>query len=267
MPERGAVFAERGVHVAAALVGFALLAVPVLVCGLGARSLPAAVSSGWIVPALGSAAVALGAVVWAGPVGIGAATWLGWVAPVRWRTRGRHAVAALAGIPTVVLGFAGLVAVAPLLEGLPGVSDGRGWLAASVVVGVYALPAIVATADRAMRGVPAARMDAAMALGATRVQVIRQLVWPACRGSLAAAALLGVVRALGDTMIVLLLAGDPGSRSLLGPLATLTATLARGLPGAGEPERAGLYLAALALVVASVALGALARRLEAVDGE
>jgi phosphate transport system permease protein len=267
--------AERGLFLAAGLTAFALLAVPVAVCGLGLGSLvrPAGGLAsllawrwteegpyGVLVPLGGTLLVGVGASLWAAPVGIGAATWIRWLAPARLRRRAREVAAALAAVPPVVGGFVGLVAVPPILARIGGVPDGKGLLAAIVVVGALALPPVIAGADRAMAGVPRRRFDAALSLGATRTQAIRAVIWPIAAVDLAAAALLGVGRALGDTMIVLLVAGE--DHGLLGPVRTLTTTIARELPHAADPaHRGALYVLAAALVLLGLIVGAARQRI------
>lgn len=269
--------AERGLFIAAGLTAFALVAVPVAICGLGTASLVGepgwthllalrwAPSGPWGVfgPLLGTLGVSLGAALWAAPVGIGAATWLRWLAPLPMRRRGREVVAALAAVPGVVLGFVGLVLVVPVLERVAGVPDGRGALAAVLVVGALALPSVAAGADRAMARVPRRRLDAALALGATRLQAIRLVVWPGAARGLGAAALLGIARAVGDTMVVLLVAGEPDEHGLLGPVHTLTTVIARELSAETLPaHRGALYVLAALLLLLGVVVGHWQGRLE-----
>ncbi len=255
--------------VAAGLAAFLLVALPVAVCGLGLGGLSRQPWSdllalrwdpsgarGLIGPLIGTLGVGLGAAMWAAPVGIGAATWLRWLAPAPVRRRGRQVVAALSAVPGVVVGFLCVVVLVPALGAVPGVSEGRALIVAVLGVGALALPAVVAGADRAMAQVPRRRLDAALALGATRVQALRLVVWPASAPGLVEAALLGVARALGDTMVVLLVVGAVGDGAGLGPVRTLTTTIARELSGStGATERGALYALAAALVVLGIALG------------
>lgn len=279
MDGSGELLAERGLFAAAGLTLVALVGVPIVVCGTGAAALlgsggarpgtllaaawsPGTTHALWV-PLLGSLAVAAGASLLAVPVGVGAATWIGWFAPARWRRRIRLGIGSFGSVPNVVFGFVGLAWVAPALARLAGVQDGRGWLAASLVLAALALPTVAAHADQAMRSVPRRRIDAALALGASREQGVRLVLWPEAWRGIFGAGLLGVVRTLGDTMVVLLLAGDAlAGAGLLGPVRTLTSVLARGLPDpANASHRGALYVAAALLLLVAWAVSAFAGRI------
>lgn len=263
---------ERLFALATVVTAFLLISVPVTLCGLSLRALDQGLfevrwtaTGGLISPLAGSLWVALGAMAWAGPVGVGGAFWLRWLAPRRWRRTLRRLVRASAALPPVVVAFVGLTLVPPTLAALVGASDGRGAAAAILVLGFLALPAISTAADRAMRRVSRGRLDAALALGATREQALREVVWPRARPGVLAAVLFGVGRALGDTMVVLMVAGEAAGTSVLGPVRTLTATIAADLPGASAEHRAALYGLAAALVVLTSFTAIAARRVDVVD--
>lgn len=151
----------------------------------------------------------------------------------------------LAAIPSVVWGFIGLMVLNPLIVKLTGASIGLNILNAGIVVGLMSVPIIVSIAEDAMRAVPDTYLEAAEALGATRWQTIRKVIFPAAKNGLLAAVLLGVGRAVGETMAVLMCTGHSvnipfDSKApffhILDSVRTLTATIASEL---GEAPRLG----------------------------
>jgi phosphate transport system permease protein len=151
----------------------------------------------------------------------------------------------LAAIPSVVWGFIGLMVLNPLIVKLTGASIGLNILNAGIVVGLMSVPIIVSIAEDAMRAVPDTYLEAAEALGATRWQTIRKVLFPAAKNGLLAAVLLGVGRAVGETMAVLMCTGhsvnipfdsEAPFFHILDSVRTLTATIAAEL---GEAPRLG----------------------------
>lgn len=177
---------------------------------------------------LGSGVVTLAALAVAVPLGVATALFIGEVAPPGWRNHLKVAVELLAGIPSVVYGFFGLVIVVPWLQATLSLPTGQTALAAALLLGVMALPTVASVSEDAVAAVPNAWREAALALGATRWQVMRTVVVPAARSGLLAGVLLGMGRAVGETMTVLMVSGNfpRFPPSLIAPTRTLTATIA-----------------------------------------
>ena len=180
---------------------------------------------------LGSLVVTLGAAAVSLPLGVLTAVFIAEVAPQWLREILKPVVEVLAGIPSVVLGFIGMLVVSPLIrEGL-GAPTGLTALAGSVVLGYMALPTIISIAEDALDAVPKSYRDAALAIGATRWQTIWRVTVPAARSGIVTAMMLGVGRAIGETMAVMMVTGNAARMplalgSFLMPVRTMTATIA-----------------------------------------
>ena len=158
----------------------------------------------------GSILVTIGAVVLGVPLAMGGAIFLAEVAPPVVREIVRPAVELLAGIPSVVYGLFGMVVLVPAVRrtfSLPG-NSGFGLLAASVVLAVMVLPTITNIAEDAIRAVPRSYKEGSLALGATRWQTIARVTLPSARSGIIAAIILGVGRALGETMAMIMVIGN-----------------------------------------------------------
>lgn len=193
----------------------------------------------------GSALVTLGALLVAVPLGAAVSLFIGEVAPFALRDPLKVAVELLAGIPSVVYGFFGLVVVAPFLQATLGLPTGQTALAAALILGVMALPAVASIAEDAVTAVPATWREASYALGATHWQTIRHVVVPAARSGVLAATILGMGRAVGETMTVLMVSGNSPvcPPSFVKPVRTLTATIALEMAEApvGSPHYHALF--------------------------
>lgn len=177
---------------------------------------------------LGSLLVTLVAMVIAIPLGIAGAVYLAEVAPRRLREVLKPVVELLAAIPSVVIGFVGLVLLVPLVRDLFHLDTGLTALTGGIALGFMAVPTIVTISEDAIVAVPQAYREASLALGATRLQTVARAVLPAARGGLLAAILLGFGRAIGETMAVLMVTGNAAviPHTIFQPVRTLTATLA-----------------------------------------
>lgn len=160
----------------------------------------------------GTAVVAAVALALAAPLGWALAIGASEVAPSRWRTALRTAAELLAVVPSIVYGLVGIVYIRPLVSGLTGQPGGDSLVAAALVLAVMVLPTILAVSIDALARVPAAARETAAALGLTPMEVIGAAVLPAARRGLGAAALLGLARALGETVAVFLLVGRADGR-------------------------------------------------------
>jgi phosphate transport system permease protein len=180
---------------------------------------------------LGSVLVTLGAAVLAVPTGVLAAVFVAEVAP-RWlREIVKPAVEVLAGIPSVVLGFLGMLVLSPWVRQLFDAPTGLTAFTGAFVLAYMALPTIISVAEDALDSVPRSYRDAALALGATRWQTIWRVTVPAARTGILTAIMLGIGRAIGETMAVMMVTGNAPRLpltldSLMRPARTMTATVA-----------------------------------------
>ncbi|MFO7917823.1 MAG: phosphate ABC transporter permease subunit PstC [Anaerolineae bacterium] len=157
----------------------------------------------------GSMLVTLGAVMLGVPLALGGAIFLAEVAPPRVREVVRPAVELLAGVPSVIYGLFGMVVLVPLVRRIPVPGNtGFGLLAASIVLAVMVLPTITNIAEDAIRSVPREYKEGSLALGATHWQTIIGVILPAARSGIIAAVILGVGRALGETMAMIMVIGN-----------------------------------------------------------
>jgi len=177
---------------------------------------------------LGSLWVTAGAILIALPLGLAGAIYISEVAPPRLKEILKPGVELLAAVPSVVLGFIGLVVLAPWLQRVFQLPTGLCALAGSIMVAYMALPTLISIAEDALHTVPRDYRDAALSLGATRWETIRLVLVPAASRGLIAATMLGVGRAIGETMTVLMVTGNAIAipRSPLDSVYTMTAAIA-----------------------------------------
>jgi phosphate ABC transporter permease protein PstC len=208
---------------------------------------------------VGSALVTGGALFIGVPLGIACALVLGEMAPRRAGLLLKPTIEILAGIPSVVYGFMGIAVLLPWIRqnlGGPGASG----LAGAVILGVMILPTIIAISLDALRAVPASYREASLAMGATQWQTIWRVVLPAARSGIVAAVILGVGRAVGETMAVVMVTGNAVQipKTPLEPLRTLTANLALEMAYAAGDHRSALFATAIVLLLAIVILNTIA---------
>lgn len=182
-----------------------------------------------MVPLLvGSLLVTGGAIVIAVPIGIAAAVYIAEIAPARVREWLKVTVELIAAIPSVVIGFIGLVIVSPWIKSLFDLPTGLTALTGAVMLAWMSMPTIVSIAEDAIRSVPRDYREGSLALGTTHLQTVRNVILPAARSGIVAAVMLGIGRAIGETMTVLMVTGNAAqiTSSLLKPVRTMTATIA-----------------------------------------
>ncbi len=182
-----------------------------------------------IVPMLVSTfMVTLGALVIAVPIGIGTAAYLSDVANPRVREIVKPVVEILAGIPSVVIGFLGIVLLGPIIAKVFNIHNGLNALNGSILLAVMALPTIISITEDALKNVPVSYESASLALGATKWQTVIKVKIPAALSGIIAATMLGMGRAIGETMTVLMATGCAPAmpESFLGPVRTLTSSIA-----------------------------------------
>ncbi len=180
-----------------------------------------------IVPFIvGSIYVTAGAIVVGVPIGILCAVYLAYFCPKKLYKILNPAVRLMAGIPSIVYGFFGLMVIVPVIQQLAGTS-GKGLLTASILLGIMILPTIIGTAEPALRAVPGSYYEGALALGATHERSTFSVVLPAAKSGVMSGVILGVGRAIGETMAVIMIAGNqtkmPGG--LLDGLRTMTSNI------------------------------------------
>ncbi len=162
-----------------------------------------------ILPAIyGSVFVAVGALIVAVPLGLGASIYLSEIAPNRFRMILKPLIELLAGIPSIVYGFIGAILLGRFLFDTFGMRGVNSFLAAILILGIMALPIIVSMSDDAMKAVPKDLKDASLALGATKWQTIRKVTIPAAISGITSAVIMGMGRAIGETMAVMLIIGS-----------------------------------------------------------
>ena len=197
---------------------------------------------------LGSIWVTAGSLILGVPLGVSCATYLALFAPPRWAVVLKPAIELLAGIPSVVYGFLGVLWLAPLIRtylGGPGLSI----LGASCVLAIMILPTIVGVSIDALQAVPRSYREGSLALGATEWQTTRRVVLRAARSGILAGVILGMGRAVGETMAVIMISGNathiPGS--ILDSVRTLTANIAIEMGYAVGDHRRALFATGVVL--------------------
>ena len=177
---------------------------------------------------LGSLVVTAGAIVLAVPLGLAAAIFIAEIAPLWLRDILKGTVEFLAAIPSIVLGFIGLVTLAPLVKEIFHLQTGLSALSDSVMLAFMAMPTLVSMMEDAFTAVPKSYREGALALGATKWQSIWRVVLPAASSGMLAAVMLGIGRVIGETMAVMMITGNAARipDSIFQPVRTLTATIA-----------------------------------------
>ncbi|MBK7029642.1 MAG: phosphate ABC transporter permease subunit PstC [Bacteroidales bacterium] len=193
---------------------------------------------------VGTLMVTLGALLFAIPLGIATALYMAEVASMKVRNLLKPVVELLAGIPSVVFGFFGLIIIVPLVQQIFKLEVGETVLAGSIVLGIMALPTIITITEDSIRTTPQSLKEASLALGATRWQTLVRVVIPYAKSGISTAIILGIGRAIGETMAVLMVTGNASNipHSFLVPARTIPATIAAEL---GEAPYGGLHFKAL----------------------
>jgi len=179
----------------------------------------------------GSIIVTFGAIVFSVPLGIAVAVYIAELAGEKEADLLKPLVEILAGIPSVVYGFFGLVVLVPMLQDMLDLPTGQNALAGSIMLGIMALPTIISMSEDAISSVPGSIKDGSLALGSTEWQTINKVILPAALSGISASVMLGIGRAIGETMTVMMVTGNtaiiPGfPDGLFAPVRTMTATIA-----------------------------------------
>lgn len=229
---------------------------------------PSTGSYGAVGVVLGTILVTLGAIAFAFPVGLCASIYISEFASPKVRNILKPLCEVFAGIPSVVYGFFGLVVLVPLLADLfPNhLLFGSSWLAASILLGIMALPTIISVSEDAIRAVPHSYREASLALGATRWESTIKVIVPAAVSGISAAVTLGIGRAIGETMAVMMVSGNANIIpdplwNIFSLISTITGTLALEMPEVvvGSTHYSALFMLALVLMVLVLAVNIIAR--------
>lgn len=196
---------------------------------------------------LGTLLVSIGAITLSLPFGLAVAIYMAEIAGKKTRNFLKPVIELLAGIPSVVYGFFGLVVIVPLIQKGLELPVGETAFAGSVVLAIMALPTIITVAEDAMRTTPRAMKEASLALGATQWQTIYKIIIPYSISGITSAVVLGIGRAIGETMAVLMVTGNAAviPHSFFEPVRTIPATIAAEL---GEAPAGGAHYEALFLL-------------------
>lgn len=216
----------------------------------------------------GSILVTLGSMVLAVPVGIACAIYISEIAPAKLRTTLKPIVELFSAIPSVVFGFVGMMVIVPALKVLFPDQQlfSNSWLAASIVLALMAMPTIISVSEDAIHAVPRSYREASLAMGATKWESIVKVVLPAAVSGVSAAIILGIGRAIGETMAVLMLTGnapiipDP-LWNVYSLISTLTGTIALQLPEAvtGSVTQSALFELGVLLMIIVLIINMLSR--------
>lgn len=198
---------------------------------------------------VGSLYVTAGAILAGVPLGILTAVFMARFAPKNFNKVLRPAISLMAGIPSIIYGFFGLVVMVPLMEALFG--GGKSVLTASLLLGVMILPTIVNVSESALRAVPDSYYEGALALGASHERSVFFAVLPAAKSGIMAAVVLGIGRAIGETMAVIMVAGNQAviPKGILSGVRTMTANIVLEMGYAADLHREALIATAVVLFV------------------
>lgn len=209
---------------------------------------------------VGTLMTTLGGLIIGAPLGLVTALFLTEIAPKRAASVVTRGVEVLAGIPSIVLGWLGLVILLPWIRKLTG-TQGTGVLAASIILGIMIMPTITTIAKDALEAVPADYRLGSLGLGATRWQTTWRVTVPAARSGLLVAVVLGMGRAIGETMAVALVIGPSTAfaTSLTTPTHTLTTKILMEMGESAGVQRSALFFMALVLLLIAITLISLVR--------
>ncbi|MDR9459367.1 MAG: phosphate ABC transporter permease subunit PstC [Dehalococcoidia bacterium] len=198
------------------------------------------------------------------PVGVACAAYLSEVAPPKIRETVKPIIELLAGVPSIVMGFIGLMLLSPLIQSMFNLPTGLTGLTAGIMLSLMSLPIIVSVSEDALRAVPNEYREASYALGATKWETIKHVCIPSALSGITAAIMLGVGRAIGETMTVLMVAGGALAVpvSPTEPMMPMTAAIASGIGNAvqGGLQYQALFAIGLTLFIMTFTVNVIADR-------
>ncbi|PKM77192.1 MAG: phosphate ABC transporter permease subunit PstC [Firmicutes bacterium HGW-Firmicutes-15] len=199
---------------------------------------------------VGSMAVTSVSMLWAVPLGIITAIFMAEIAPFRVGRMLGNLVELLAGIPSVVYGFVGLIVVVPFIRDFFG-GNGLSVLAGGIILGIMILPTVISISRDSILAVPKEYKEGSLALGATHYQTIRRVIIPAARSGIITAVVLGMGRAIGETMAVVMVTGNSTviPSNILAPVRTMTSNIVLEMGYASGDHQAALFATGMVLFV------------------
>lgn len=205
---------------------------------------------------IGSLAVTVFAIAVGGPFGIAVGIFLAEIAPRRMTQLLKPAIDLMVGIPSVVYGWLGLTLLVPLIRTHTSSPSGFGLAAAGIVLSIMILPTIITLSEDAFRSLPASLKEGSMALGATRWQTITRVLLPSASSGLAVALILGIARAIGETLAIQMVIGNATQivTGLFSPTAALTTEIVTDMPGATQGSLLEHSLFSMALLLLLIAM-------------
>ncbi len=205
---------------------------------------------------LGSLAVTVFAIAVGGPFGIAVGIFLAEIAPRRMSQVLKPAIDLLVGIPSVVYGWLGLTLLVPLIRTHTSSPSGFGLAAAGIVLSIMILPTVITLSEDAFRSLPDSLKEGSLALGATRWQTITRVLLPSASSGLAVALILGIARAIGETLAIQMVIGNATQlvSSLFSPTAALTTEIVTDMPGATQGSLLEHSLFSMALLLLLIAM-------------
>jgi phosphate transport system permease protein len=226
---------------------------------LGLNWYPSEQSFGLLPMIIGSFMVTLGALIIGVPFGLGCAIFLTQFSSKRFRQVLKPIIELLAGIPSVVYGFLGIIILVPFIRktfGGPGLSV----LVASIILGIMILPTIISISIDSLLALPPTYREGSIALGATHWQTTKMVLLPAARSGIIASIILGMGRAIGETMAVIMIAGNAISipHSIFDPVRTLTSNIALEMGYASGEHRQALFATGVILFIIIMILNTVA---------
>ena len=209
---------------------------------------------------IGSLSVTTGAAILGIPVGICCSIFLAEFAPIKMRNLFRPAIQLLAGIPSVVYGFWGLIFVVPFIRRFLG-GPGLSILAGAIILAIMILPTVISISEVSLLQLPRHYKEGALALGLTHWQAIRCVLLPAAKSGIVAAVILGMGRAVGETMAVIMVLGNAVAipQSILDPVRTLTVNIGIEMGYSTGDHRQALFATGIVLFVIIMILNASAQ--------
>jgi phosphate transport system permease protein len=198
------------------------------------------------------------AIVVGGPLGVAIGVFFSELAPQRIASIMKPAIEVLVGIPSVVYGWLGLTILVPIIGNVFHLPDGDGLLAAGIVLSIMIVPTVISLSEDALRVVPNSLREGSLALGATRWETIYKVLIPSASSGIAVAVILGIARAIGETLAIQLVLGNAPvmPTSLLKPAVALTSEIVMDMQNAqdGTPFQDALFSMALLLLLISMGL-------------
>ncbi|MBN2621314.1 phosphate ABC transporter permease subunit PstC [candidate division WOR-3 bacterium] len=213
----------------------------------------------------GSLIITIGALAFATPLGIMSALYISEVAPFWFKETMKPVVELLAGIPSVVYGLFGALFIAPIVQDLFNIPTGLTAFSAAVVLGIMVLPTVTSITEDALSSIPKEYKEAALAVGATKWETMTRITLPAAASGISTAVILGIGRAIGETMAVLMVAGGSPriALSLLQPVRAMTSTIAAEMAETviGSNHYHALFGIAIALFIMTLVFNLIAERI------